>query len=458
MPPKEAETTSNPLGSTAPEGSTGFQLPWAAIPKFIPGTTDVTEYSRKLEFLAAMWPKEHLSLLAPRAALQVEGTAFKKIANLPADKLKSSDESGVKLLVSTLGGSWGKTDLEAKYDVFEKALYGTVQKQDETNDSYLARHDVHFEELLSQNVTFEQVRAYILLRQSQLSAEDRKKIILELGGSLDYKKVCSSIRLLGSRFFADLQGQRVSKSRTYDANTVEDTPSEEGEKTLPAMTASAAVDESEVDLDEGFMEAMLASDDQDALQVQAFEEELENFFQDTPELQEALVSYMEARSRLLAKKKSRGFWPIGGGKGAPKGGRGFKGGGKGKGKHREQLLARIARSTCRICGEKGHWKAECPRRKGNPSNEATTTVAEAFVEVSSHARSADHANAQEILTSLPADALTLEEALCTNSPMLSNRVASNLKAFVNNLRSRHNHVTGREALGNQPRLMPFVLT
>ena len=55
----------------------------------------------------------------------------------------------------------------------------------------------------------------------------------------------------------------------------------------------------------------MASEDQDALQVQAFEElrreELENFFQDTPELQEALVSYIEARSRLLAKKKSRGF-------------------------------------------------------------------------------------------------------------------------------------------------------
>ena len=70
--------------------------------------------------------------------------------------------------------------------------------------------------------------------------------------------------------------------------------------------------------------------------------ELENFFQDTPELQEAPVGYMEARSRLLAKKKSRAF----------------KSGGKGKGKHREQLLARIARSTCRICGEKWHWKAE----------------------------------------------------------------------------------------------------
>ena len=40
------------------------------------------------------------------------------------------------------------------------------RSQTETNDSYLARHDVHFEELLSQGVTFEQVRAYILLRQS----------------------------------------------------------------------------------------------------------------------------------------------------------------------------------------------------------------------------------------------------------------------------------------------------
>ncbi|CAE7909075.1 RE2, partial [Symbiodinium sp. KB8] len=402
-------------GSAPTEGATGFQLPWAAIPKFIPGTTDVTEYSRKLEFLAAMWPREHLSLLAPRAALQVEGTAFKKISSLSPEKLKSNDESGIKLLVSTLGRSWGKTDLEAKYDVFEKALYGTVQKPDETNDSYLARHDVHFEELLSQGVTFEQVRAYILLRQSQLSTEDRKKIIVEMGGSLEYKKVCSSIRLLGSRFFADLQGQKTAKTRTYDANLVEDAPPEESDRAYGAFSASAA-DEGEIELDDSFLEIMVASEDQDALQVQAFEEELENFFQDTPELQEALVSYIEARSRLLAKKKSRGFWPIGAGKGSTKGGRGFKGSGKGKGKHREQLLARIARSTCRICGEKGHWKAECPRRKQNSSGEATTTVAEAFTEALEVPGRDDEVPVPEISTQLPADALSLESSSASEAP------------------------------------------
>ena len=108
------------------EMSGSIQLPWQAIPRFIPGTTDVTEYSGKLKFLAAMWPKEHLALLAPRAALLTEGTAFKKVAKIDAEKLKSSDDSGVRLLVATLGGSWGKTALEEKYDCFEKAIYGTV--------------------------------------------------------------------------------------------------------------------------------------------------------------------------------------------------------------------------------------------------------------------------------------------------------------------------------------------
>ncbi|CAE7939388.1 unnamed protein product [Symbiodinium necroappetens] len=296
-------------------------------------------------------------------------------------------------------------------------------------------HDVHFEELLSQGVTFEQVRAYILLRQSQLSMEDRKKIIVEMGGSLEYKKVCSSIRLLGSRFFADLQGQKTAKTRTYDANLVEDAPPEEGERAYGAFSASAA-DEGEIELDDNFLEIMVASEDQDALQVQAFEEELENFFQDTPELQEALVSYIEARSRLLAKKKSRGFWPIGAGKGSTKGGRGFKGSGKGKGKHREQLLARIARSTCRICGEKGHWKAECPRRKQSSSGEATTTVAEAFAEALEVPGLGDEVPVPEISTQLPADALSLEEALVVCSLPNPNEINLKLQKLVQKLKTQ----------------------
>ncbi|CAE7257045.1 RE1 [Symbiodinium sp. CCMP2592] len=409
MPP--ATATATPAPTPAAESSSSFQLPWQAIPRFIPGTTDVTEYSKKLQFLAAMWPKEHLSLLAPRAALMCEGTAFKKVASLDAEFLKANDETGVKLLVSTLGGSWGKTDLEKKYDSFEKAIYGSTQKADETNDSYLARHDVHFEELLAGGVTLKEIRAYILLRQSQLSSDDRKRIVVEMGGTLEYGKVSQAIRLLGSRFFTDLQGQRNSKSKTYDANHVDENIDEEPDRGVPAAAAHFT-DEGEADLDNEYIEALVAAEDQDALQVQAFEEELEGFFQDTPDLQDALVNYLEARNRLLAKKRARGFWPVGAGGKGSKGGRSAKGG-KGKGKNaREQLLARISRSNCRLCGERGHWKAECPKLgKGSghagKSEMATTTVAE--VDESNFA-TLDEAEVQiaEVCTSLPEGALTME--------------------------------------------------
>ena len=414
-------------------GETSYQqLPWAAIPKFIPGTTDVTEYSKKLEFLAAMWPKESLSLLAPRAALLCEGSAFKKVTSLAPEKLKANDESGVKLLVDTLGGSWGRTAIEQKYDTFEKAIFGTIQKADETNDSYLARHDIHFEELLAQGVSFEEVRAYILLRQSSLTSEDRKRIVVELDGKLSYKKVCASVRLLGSRFFADLQGQRgTMKTKTYDANFVEDAGPDDAERAYQAHTLPQ-LEEPEPELDAEFIEAMVAVEDQDAMQVQAFEEELEGFFQDTPELQEALVSYLEARSRLLAKRKARGFWPAQGSKGF-KGGKGFKGKGKGK-SAKEQLLQRIAKSHCRACGERGHWKAECPKfGKPGSKTEAQTTVAQATV------TQVQTEHGDEILAELPDGSITLAEAFCTTvaQPQASlEAITGRLSKMVKDLKER----------------------
>ena len=47
-------------------------LPWTMIPSFRPGDTDINEYTKKLEFLASLWPPEHLSHLAPRAAMMCE--------------------------------------------------------------------------------------------------------------------------------------------------------------------------------------------------------------------------------------------------------------------------------------------------------------------------------------------------------------------------------------------------
>ena len=66
-------------------------------------------------------------------------------------------------------------------------------------------------------------------------------------------------------------------------------------------------------------------------------------------------TYVEARKRLVEKSKNRGFWS------SPPKGRG-KSKSKQTGKGRRPLALRIAESSCRRCGQRGHWKAECPLR------------------------------------------------------------------------------------------------
>ena len=213
---------------TGSGGGPTSHLPLQLIPRFTPGTTNVDEYVKRLQFLKELWPEEHLSLLGRRAALLVEGAAFQKVSRIAPDKLKSPD--GVKILAEQLGGTWGRLQVEDKFHYFEQAIYQTQQKHDETNDSYIARHDAQFEELLSRKVQLEEIRAYILLRHSQLAPEDKKRVIVESKGDLKYAETIKAIKLLGSRFFGELQNRNGSsagtsrgqeRNKVYDVNMTE---------------------------------------------------------------------------------------------------------------------------------------------------------------------------------------------------------------------------------------------
>ena len=174
-------------------------------------------------FFSRFGRRDQLEHLGPRAALAVEGVAFQKISRLDPAKLREPD--GVSYLVKALGGQWGKLDAEDKYDLFERALYQVSQKQDESHDSYLARHDAAFEDLLNRKVSLEEVRAYVLMRQSLLTPEERKRVIMDSQGELTYDGARKQIRLLGSRFFQDLQagtGGRGTKLKTYDVNYIDE--------------------------------------------------------------------------------------------------------------------------------------------------------------------------------------------------------------------------------------------
>ena len=355
------EQTGGPTSTSTTGTSTGglSHLPWTQIPPFRPGETDIHEYSRKLEFLAGLWPAEHLSLLAPRAAMLCEGSAFQRVMRVEASKLKANSVEGVKALVTALGGIWGKTSLEDRFERFERAVYSTVQRGDETHESYLARHDHQFESLLSSGVTMEQLRAYVLLRNSGLAAEDKKKLIIDSAGKLDYSEVVRSLKLLGSKFFQEVHAgtKNPARSRTYDINM---TMEEEINVTTGAVHGqeeSIFVSES----DESFIEALAEEGDPDALICQQFEEAVLEVLQNDSETASCYLTYSEARKRLSDRNRNRGFWSPGP---SQSGAKGFKGRGKGKfaPRNRRPLAARILESECRRCGQRGHWKAECPLR------------------------------------------------------------------------------------------------
>ena len=92
-----------------------------------------------------------------------------------------------------------------------RPLYQTAQKPDESNDSYLARHDAAFEDMISKNVSLEQVRAYVMIRRSQLSSEDRKRIVVGTQENLTYTEA--------RKAFLDQGSSRISREVARTTST-----------------------------------------------------------------------------------------------------------------------------------------------------------------------------------------------------------------------------------------------
>ena len=231
-----------------------------------------------------------------------------KVSQIDDEKLRSSNGRGIELIVKAVGGSLELSQAESRIDVYEKALYSVTQKSDETHDSYVARHDVQFEELKATGAGFEDIRSFILLRNSGLAAEGRKRIVMECEGNLTYEKVCRSIKILGSKVFNDLQGSKTNRTKTYDIHFTENDVNEDEPYTDKAFTASSSGPTpnawEDIEQDTDFIEAMAANEDADALTIQNFEESSKDSCR---ALMDAMTSYHEARQRLLQENKSRGL-------------------------------------------------------------------------------------------------------------------------------------------------------
>ena len=349
------------------------------VPTFDPSRDDLQQYVSKVELLVDVWPKNRLNELATRLILGCTGSAFKKLAIHKAE-LQVNEVKSIQKLIELLGGHWGQVALEKRYECAEKALFRCVQRSDESNDSFLARADIHWSELLARKTSLEEIQAYVILRGSQLSSEDKKRVLLECDagekGSLSMDKVSQAIRMLGAGFFQDMVGAKKSRGKVYDGTALATETT--GQEEEADDSANAVFGETPTEDD--FVEALALEGDEDALIVQDYEGAAVDTVQEDPELAMAYNSYTEARRRLSERFKNRGFWPVSG-KGKGKSGKG-KGKFSGKG-HRKSLQQRMLESNCRLCGKRGHWHAECPERSqmsasgsSNPTAVTTLSVAD----------------------------------------------------------------------------------
>ena len=113
--------------------------------------------------------------------MQCKGTAWAQVKSLDATTL-TDPVNGVKALLLALS-SWDEAAELQTYEKFEKALFRVQQRSDETTMSYVNRLAVAFNEIGGE-LTIKEVKAFIMLKQSALSSEDKRKVITLAGGSI----------------------------------------------------------------------------------------------------------------------------------------------------------------------------------------------------------------------------------------------------------------------------------
>jgi len=344
---------------------------WSQLPSFDPSVDDIREFTQKVRFLHGVFPAKDKGNLAPRLAMMCRGTAWSQVRQLDPTKLTDPD-AGVNYLLDALS-MWEETSELKTFELFEKALYKVVQKNDEANHSYALRLQAAFNDL-GDKVSVKDMQAFVLLRQSGLTNEDKKRVLSMTQGKLDIKEVEKAMRSLSTRVLFSSGDVRKKVYPTHYVESEENVSLNETEP--PIQSTYHTITEEEDALSAEILEQMVQQGDEDAMVIQQFEKDFEDMMQEVPDLQSALLSYQEARQRINDRRRSRGFWPS---KGKGKGfnrdfhqGKGPRKGGARSGK--DELLSRISRTHCKNCGALGHWKAECPLKRGDNKEQANLVV------------------------------------------------------------------------------------
>ena len=145
----------------------------ALVPTFDPSKDDLQVYSQKVMLLLDAWPVGKYTELTTRLILNCSGSAFMKL-QLHQSELMENERKSVKRLIEILGGHRGQIGWK-EVRACRESSYKCVQEA----DSFLVRADIMWTELNSKNLKLSDLQAYVTLRGSTLSADDKKKVLVD---------------------------------------------------------------------------------------------------------------------------------------------------------------------------------------------------------------------------------------------------------------------------------------
>lgn len=238
------------------------------------------------------------------------------------------------------------TILDEKYlpqprDLLQTALKGFFYdlsiKPGESFQQFLARYVAAVRRLREQKVELpKEVRGFMLIKKLRLENQQESMLLTYMTGNLEIEQVTKAVRSV----FPEGKGGTRSQKDIFQAESMGDDGARQHEEIY--------VNDAENEV-------------QDVMEVIAEQHQM-NDAVDDEEAVECFESYAEVRKKILEKKRLRGFSaPSSSGKGGP-------GTWKLTGTVNGKLELLKSRTRCHLCKQIGHWKRECPQKKGASSS------------------------------------------------------------------------------------------
>ncbi|CAE7247976.1 unnamed protein product, partial [Symbiodinium microadriaticum] len=260
----------------------------------------------------------------------LSGEAEEVCETIPVEKLIK--DGGHELVFKALDDKYQELEKDALHKHLTEYFYGVSIKGGETYRNLVVRLETSYRRLQEHKVELpEEVRGWFLLRKLGLESTAEAMILTHTKGSLKYPDISKAVQDIFPQGCAKNTSHKVKEVfEVEDGATRSETTEEDDVNEVYQAVADQVQNNPEYD-------------DEDALDV--FE------------------TYKEVRKQVQQRKLGRGYKPYGQ---RPE----WTLSGTVKGRI-EQLKMK---TKCHGCGERGHWKKECPKRKAASGNAAKETM------------------------------------------------------------------------------------